>query len=123
MIQWFFWRQITSLPLSLKPNNQQNKESSMKTIPIFILKSSIFIFIFFLGLQAYLPEKTFSLLSEIVKEGLIAMDRESVQRQLIGSLSSEYAVDQKIKLLQQQNKSSLVEFAEEHKKSLKNSKM
>jgi len=118
-----FWRQLTSLPLNFEPNNQQNKESSMKTIPIFILKSSIFIFIFFLGLQAYLPEKTFSLMSETVKQGLTVMDRESVQRQLIGSLSSEYAVDQKIKLLKRQNQSSLVEFAEKHRESLKNSKM
>ena len=62
-------------------------------------------------------------MSETVKQGLTVMDRESVQRQLIGSLSSEYAVDQKIKLLKRQNQSSLVEFAEKHRESLKNSKM
>ena len=65
----------------------------MKTIPIFILKTSIVIFLFFVGLQAYLPEKTMTLMGETVKNTLLALDRDSVQQQLIGSLSSEYAID------------------------------
>jgi len=90
----------------------------MKTIPIFILKTLIVTFIFFLGLQAYLPEKTMSLMGETIKKGLVALERESVQRQLIGSLSSEYAIDQKIILLKQQKNYSMLEFTENHKKSL-----
>ena len=92
----------------------------MKTIPIFILKTSIVIFLFFVGLQAYLPEKTMTLMGETVTNTLLALDRTSVQQQLIGSLSSEYAIDQKIILLKQQNNYSMIEFAENHKKSLNN---
>ena len=94
----------------------------MKTIPIFILKTSIVIFLFFVGLQAYLPEKTMTLMGETVKNTLLALDRDSVQQQLIGSLSSEYAIDQKIILLKQQNNYSMIEFAGSHKKSLLNNK-
>ncbi|MDA8691931.1 hypothetical protein N9M18_02245 [Candidatus Pseudothioglobus singularis] len=94
----------------------------MKTIPIFILKSAIVIFLFFVGLQAYLPEKTMFLMGETVKQGLTALDRQSVQRQLIGSLSSEYAIDQKIILLKQQNNLSMIEFAENHKRSINSQK-
>jgi len=94
----------------------------MKTIPIFILKTSIVIFLFFVGLQAYLPEKTMTLMGETIKHTLLALDRDSVQQQLIGSLSSEYAIDQKIILLKQQNNYSMIEFSENHKKSLLNNK-
>jgi len=92
----------------------------MKKILIFILKTLIVIFLFFVGLQAYLPEKTMALMGETVTNTLLALDRTSVQQQLIGSLSSEYAIDQKIILLKQQNNYSMIEFAENHKKSLNN---
>jgi len=92
----------------------------MKTIPIFILKTAIVIFLFFVGLQAYLPEKTMALMGETINLTLLALDRDSVQQQLIGSLSSEYAIDQKIILLKEQNNYLMIDFAENHKKSLLN---
>ena len=76
--------------------------------------------LFFVGLQAYLPEKTMTLMGETINHILLALDRDSVQQQLIGSLASEYAIDQKIILLKEQNNYLMIDFAENHKKSLLN---
>jgi len=75
-----------------------------------------------MGLQAYLPSKAITLLSEAVNETLVQLTNDSVKKQLIGSLSSVYAIDQKIIQLKENKDFPMVEYAEKHKQSILNSK-
>ena len=92
----------------------------MKSIAIFTLKVIIITFVFFTGLQAYFPAKAFTLISESINQGILMLSHDSVKKHLIGSLSSQYAIDQKIIELQENKDFKMIEFAEKHKKSLCN---
>ena len=90
----------------------------MKNIGIFTLKVIIFNLVFFMFIYAYIPSNTIFLLKDLVIQVKNITNSSSVQKQLIGSLSSCFAIKDKLSRDNIKNNSILIEFGKNHFRDL-----
>ena len=90
----------------------------MKLMGIFTLKVIIFNLVFFTFMYAYIPNNTIFLLKDLVIEGKQIFNKEVIHKQLIGSLSSCFAVKEKLGRDNIKNNPVLLEFGKKHLKEL-----
>jgi hypothetical protein len=99
----------------------QNLISNMaKNISLFTIKAIITAFILFAFLQSYIPSgQLLLIIPEYIHDFSELLNRNNIRKQMIGSLGSTYAVDMKIEQLIKNNDIEMIEYAKEHKKSLR----
>lgn len=85
---------------------------------LFSIKAIIIAFISFAFLQSYLPSGQLLLIPEYIHEFSTFLDRNHIRKQMIGSLASPYAVEDKIKQFEKNGDTEMIAYAKEHKKSL-----
>ena len=90
----------------------------MKFFGIFTLKVIIFNIIFFTFIYAYIPSNTIFLLKDLMNDSKKMFNNVSVQKQLIGSLASCFAIKDKINRENIKNNPIILEFGKKHLKDL-----
>ena len=85
---------------------------------LFSIKAIIVLFIAFTFLQSYLPSNQLALIPGYVSDLGAFLNRTHIKKQLIGSIASSYAINEKIKELEISGDAEMITFAKEHKKSL-----
>ena len=85
---------------------------------LFSIKTIIFFFISLSFLNAYFPSSNLLLLPQYIEDFNSFLNRNHIRKQLIGSLSSPYAVDEKISQLEKIGDVEMVTYAKQHKQSL-----
>lgn len=86
----------------------------MNNILIYTVKVLIFNLIFFTFLYAFLPRGTFLLIKDVFEEVKLISNKELIQKQLIGSLTSCFAVKEKINRSNIKNNKQLFEYGQQH---------
>lgn len=90
----------------------------MKFIGIFTIKVIIFNLVFFTFIYAYIPKNSIFLLKDLVSQARMIVNDNSVQKQLIGSLTSCFAIKDKINRSNIVNNHELLEYGKKHLKDL-----
>jgi hypothetical protein len=85
---------------------------------LFSIKTIIVVFIFFSFLHSYFPSSNLLLIPQYIEEFNSFLNRNHIKKQLIGSLASTYAVEEKISLLEKIGDVEMVTYAKQHKQSL-----
>ena len=80
--------------------NKVNLSETLNSLYLFSIKSIIIAFIAYAFLQSYLPSGQLLLIPEYYQEINAFLNRSHIKKQMIGSLSSPFAVEDKIRQLE-----------------------